>query len=225
MRAVFPSSSPAVCIITSGEATEENFQVQHELTVELAAAAAVAGVEIFQVREKSLPARLLSKLVDAVVAACEGSAVRVVVNDRADVASSSGAAGVHLTSQSIEASHVRRVFGDGFLIGSSAHSLEDVREARRSGCDYILFGPVFDTPSKRRFGAPQGIAALSRAVAAAESLPVFAVGGIDIENSQSVLDAGAGGVAAIRLFSKSEGLSEAVSAIKSLRTDRTDRSE
>ena len=127
-----------------------------------------AGADWVQIREKDLPGRELLELArNAVAAANERPAAkgvskpRVYVNDRLDVALAAGAAGVHLGGESAPAGDVVRWCRNGnapsgFEIGVSCHSVEDAREAERAGASYIFFGPVFDTPSKREFGAPQG---------------------------------------------------------------------
>ena len=125
------------------------------------------------------------------------------MNDRLDVALAAGADGVHLGEASLPVEAVaewRRSAGHGeFQIGVSCHSVESARAAERGGADYIIFGPVFATPSKASFGPPQGIARL-REVCAAVRIPVLAIGGVTLENADSCIDAGAAGVAAIRLF-------------------------
>lgn len=212
-------SPPSVCVITSGEVSEANFRVQRDRVLELARAAGAAGADLFQVREKNLPASLLTVLVEDVVRLSSQSSMKVTVNDRADVAAVSGAAGVHLTSRSIDAAEVRRAFGARFLIGFSAHTLEEVSRAREQGCDYVFFSPIFETPSKAGYGPPQGLDALKRAVEAAAGMPVFALGGIDEHNVASALSTGASGVAAIRMFSDATAVADVVAKIKSLRTE------
>ncbi len=89
-----------------------------------------------------------------------------------------------------------------FQIGVSCHSIEAARAAERGGADYIFFGPVFPTPSKASFGAPQGIERL-REVCATVNIPVLAIGGVTLENAASCVETGAAGIAAIRLFQES----------------------
>ena len=131
------------------------------------------------------------------------TSARVLVNDRLDVALAANAAGVHLGEKSLPVEVVaewRRSTGRlDFLIGVSCHSLESARAAERGGADYIFFGPVFATPSKAAFGAPQGIERL-REVCASVEIPVLAIGGVNVENARECIAAGAAGIAAIRLF-------------------------
>jgi thiamine-phosphate pyrophosphorylase len=165
--------------------------------------AAESGDTWIQIREKDLPSRALLELARFAVAEARAAGARVLVNDRLDVALAAKAAGVHLGENSVPvaaANEWRRQAGRAdFLIGVSCHSLESVRAAERGGADYVFFGPVFATPSKAAFGPPQGIERL-REVCAAVAIPVLAIGGINLENAGECLEAGAAGIAAIRLF-------------------------
>jgi thiamine-phosphate pyrophosphorylase len=141
--------------------------------------------------------------------AMEGSretSAKILVNDRLDVAISAGAAGVHLGEMSLPAETVakwRRAAGRmEFQIGVSCHSIESAKVAEQGGADYIFFGPVFSTPSKAAFGSPQGIERL-RQVCGALRIPVLAIGGVTLNNAASCMEAGAEGIAAIRLFQDS----------------------
>jgi thiamine-phosphate pyrophosphorylase len=150
------------------------------------------GVDIIQVREKDLDARALYELVCRVRDAAAGTKTRVLVNDRLDVALAAAIDGVHLPANGLPAAHVRPLVR---VLGCSTHTLEEAVEAERAGADFAIFGPVFDTPGK----SPVGLTALRR-VCAAVRVPVLAIGGITLENTREVLDAGASGIAAIRLF-------------------------
>jgi thiamine-phosphate pyrophosphorylase len=170
-----------------------------------------AGADWVQVREKDLSARELLGLARDAVAGAKGAARqegggegRVIVNDRLDVALPAGAAGVHLGGASMPTREVVHWCRNGnappgFLIGVSCHSLEEAREAQAAGASYVFFGPVFETPSKRPFGPPQGIGRLAD-VCRSLRLPVIAIGGVNEENGAECLRAGAAGVAAIRMF-------------------------
>ena len=147
-------------------------------------------------------------------ALARGTETRVLVNDRADIARAAGCEGVQLTTRSLEASVVRRAFGPDFLVGVSTHSLAEAHAARDGGADFALFGPVFDTPSKRAYGPPLGLAALGDTARALSPFPLLAVGGINAGNARSVLEVGAAGVAAIRMFTEAEDLAGTVSALE-----------
>ena len=185
--------------------------------------AVAAGVDWVQLREKDLSAReLLSVARESIRAASEASARRVpvIVNDRLDIALAAGATGVHLGGESLPARDVVRWCRGGnapadFLIGVSSHSLEQAREAESAGANYVFFGPVFDTPSKRAFGPPQGISKLAEACRAVR-IPVIAIGGINATNAVECLRAGAAGIAAIRLFQEPGETADLQSAMERL---------
>ena len=128
---------------------------------------------------------------------------RVLVNDRLDVAMAAGAGGVHLGGQSMPVSAVRQVAPRPIVIGASCHSFSEASAAESGGADYLLFGPVFETPSKLKYGPPVGLDAL-RKVAAEIRVPVLALGGITMERVRPCLEAGAAGIAGIRIFQDCE---------------------
>jgi thiamine-phosphate pyrophosphorylase len=188
---------------------------------------ATAGVGWVQIREKDLPARELASLtrqaldIAATFSAKRASAVRVLVNDRLDVAIAERAGGVHLGEKSLPVGEAKRLvesavrkqaLDESFLIGVSCHSIEAAAAAERDGADYIFFGPIFSTPSKAALGAPQGMARLME-VCRAVAIPVLAIGGITLDNAESCIAAGAAGIAAIRLF---QGTIDPVGAIQRL---------
>ena len=179
--------------------------------------AASAGVDWIQVREKNLEGRPLFDLVAAAAAVVRGGAAKLLINDRLDVAWAARAGGVHLGENSLPIGDVVRAKQwsgeENFLVGSSCHSLEAATHAAREGADYIFFGPVFATPSKTAFGAPQGLARLAE-VCRGVAVPVLAIGGITAENAGSCLKAGAVGIAAIRLFQEASDLAALLGKIR-----------
>lgn len=155
-----------------------------------------AGLRAVQLREKDLEARDLLALADTLREATQRHGARLIVNDRADVALAASADGVQRTHSSLPVSALRGFTPPGFLVGASVHSEGEARDAAAQGADFIVFGPVYDTASKRRYGPPQGLAALE-AVTHAVDRPVLAVGGLTPERVPEVLAAGAAGVAVI----------------------------
>jgi thiamine-phosphate pyrophosphorylase len=155
-----------------------------------------AGLRAVQLREKDLETRDLLALADTLREAAQRHGARLIVNDRADVALAAGADGVQRTHASLPVSALRGIAPAGFLVGASVHSEAEARDAAGQGADFIVFGPVYDTASKRRYGPPQGLAALE-AVTRAVDRPVLAVGGLTPERVPEVLAAGAAGVAVI----------------------------
>ena len=164
---------------------------------EIAAAAAQGGAGAIQLREKDLSARDLYALGARLQAALVPYGVPLLINDRLDVALALDVAGVHLAGHSLPTAIARRVLGAGKLLGVSTHSVEEARCAAEDGADFIVFGPVFTTPSKVAYGPPQGLQHL-RTVVRAVHIPVIAIGGIDHTNLSQVMQAGAYGVAMIR---------------------------
>ena len=155
-----------------------------------------AGLRAVQLREKDLETRDLLALADTLREAAQRHGARLIVNDRADVALAAGADGVQRTHASLPVSALRGIAPAGFLVGASVHSEAEAQDAAGQGADFIVFGPVYDTASKRRYGPPQGLAALE-AVTRAVDRPVLAVGGLTPERVPEVLGAGAAGVAVI----------------------------
>jgi len=204
---------PIVCYVTGREALGSEASTE-KLLARIRVAVA-AGADWVQIRERDLTARALLEFTKAAIAEA-GSKSRVIVNDRLDLALAAGAAGVHLRGDSIPASAAVRWLSETgapmeFLFGVSCHSREDAIKAEAAGADYIFFGPVFNTPAKRKFGAPQGITRLSE-VCGSVRIPVIAIGGIDESNAAECLRAGAAGIAAIRMFQEAEeaGLKAAI---------------
>ena len=187
--------SPVICLISKGELTGSNFYSELPKLLELFREAANDGVNLIQIREKNLPGGLLSELALRTVEAVAGSSTRVVVNDRVDVAMTAGGSAVHLGQHSMPPAVVRRVFGTDILIGVSTHSLEEAKSAAAGGADYIIYGPVFNTPGK---GPAVGVDSLDEVCRAVAPLPVIALGGIDAENLHLLERSEIVGIAAIR---------------------------
>ncbi|HYM21853.1 MAG TPA: thiamine phosphate synthase [Vicinamibacterales bacterium] len=183
--------------------------------VEQARAAAAAGVDLIQVRERDLDGRTLAALVRAVLsevnAAGGRSAARVVVNDRVDIALACGAHGVHLRSDSIDAAAVRTMAPSGFLVGRSVHAPAAARSA--GPVDYLVAGTVFRSASKDDRAPLLGIEGLS-AIVRASGAPVLAIGGITAERLTEIAASGAAGIAAIGLFAEAAPLAPVVADLR-----------
>ncbi|MFI5364430.1 MAG: thiamine phosphate synthase [Candidatus Binatia bacterium] len=159
-------------------------------------AALQGGVDAVQLREKDLAARELYALASELSVLCRRQGARLLINDRIDVALAVGADGVHLPGGSFTPADARAVLGPQALIGASTHNLEQAQRAAAGGADFIVFGPIFDTPAKRQYGAPVGLQALG-VVTEKVTLPVLAIGGITGERVESVRQHRVYGVAVI----------------------------
>ena len=146
---------------------------------------------------------MLYELVSRAADITRDSPTRLLVNDRFDVARAAGADGVHLPSASLPSQVVRGLCGEEFLIGVSTHSLDEAQRARDGGANFVVFGPVFETESKRAYGPPQGLEKLREVTAALEDFPVLAIGGVTLDNAETCFAAGASGVAGISWFNAS----------------------
>jgi thiamine-phosphate pyrophosphorylase len=232
------ANKPIVCYVTDGKSLNRAEGGTLKIPENIRRALE-AGVNWVQIREKDLPARELLELARQAVQMAAGRGggnlgpARIIINDRLDVALAAGAHGVHLRRESLAASDVMRWCRAGnapadFAIGVSCHSLEEARKAESAKADYIFFGPIFETPSKMSFGAPQGLLKLTEVCRAVPDSKVIAIGGVNAENSASCIRAGAAGIAAIRMFRESDHskeINDAVAFIHDLGREEGFRSE
>ena len=170
------------------------------------------GVQAIQLREKDLGGKALFDLAEKTRELCDRYDALLLINDRIDVALAVEAAGVQLSKTSLPISAARALLGAQKLIGASTHSLDEARQAQSSGADFVLFGPVYFTPSKASFGAPQGLDALKKIVANLR-VPVYAIGGIKPENIIDVHSVGVRGVALISAIIGSDRPKEAATTM------------
>jgi len=170
---------------------------------------ASAGVDYIQLREKDLSTRALEALANQAMAVLSGSRTKLLINSRTDVALACAAHGVHLPGNDLPASEVRVIFSragvDAPVIGVSSHSPPAVAYAESHGADFAVFGPVFEKDSAANpAGLPQLRQICGRTQAAASAMPVLALGGVTLKNAQLCLQAGAAGIAGIRLFQEND---------------------
>ncbi len=237
------NSSRAVllCYVTDRHSLSAFESVKRrEILLRKIEATSEAGVDWIQIREKDLsgkdcaaltrealqraarssPGAVAEPAAAAEFRASQTMPTRILVNDRLDVAISENAGGVHLGDKSLPVAEAKRLAdsqaGSGdFLIGVSCHSVQDAKSAAAGGADYLFFGPVFATPSKTAFGAPQGLERLAE-VCGAVSVSVLAIGGVTLANSSACLAAGASGIAAIRLFQDARDMPSLVQALRKI---------
>jgi thiamine-phosphate pyrophosphorylase len=179
------------------------------------ARAVAAGVDMFQVREKDLTDRELYELMKRCVGAVSGS-MKMLVNDRLDIAVAARADGVHLGGHSAPVKTVRKHAPPGFLIGVSTHNLAEAQKAEDGGADFITFGPVFYTASKAKYGPPVGVPALTDILAQVH-VPVFALGGINRGNLAELAHLPVAGISGISMFQAADDLAQTVTGIRRLR--------
>lgn len=197
------------------------------------AEASRAGVHLIQVRERDLPACELESLAKEAMRVVRqnagGKRTHLLINSRVDVAIAAEADGVHVRADDIAASEARVIFAKAGVrkpvIGVSCHSVSEVRLAESHGADFAVFGPVFE-----KSGAPgQGLATLQvacgqvpargvEAAVPAGQMPVLGLGGVTLDNATACLEAGAAGIAAIRLFQEND-IASIIGALKSRHKD------
>jgi thiamine-phosphate pyrophosphorylase len=222
---------PLLCYVTDRRSLAEGTPSQTgEALLRSISVAAAAGVDWIQIREKDLSGEECASLVrGALQLAAEPSAdrraeSRIIVNDHLDVAIAERASGVHLGENGIPAIEAKRLLQispaaqslrEDFLVGVSCHSLGAAKSAASDGADYLFFGPVFATPSKANYGAPQGLDRLAE-VCRSVSIPILAIGGITLENASLCIASGAAGIAAIRLFQDATNASSTIARLRGL---------
>jgi thiamine-phosphate pyrophosphorylase len=168
-----------------------------EPPVEFALKLAGAGVQLIQLRDKRAPARKIRDEASELVARLSPEGVRIIINDRPDIAAIVGAGGVHVGQDDLPVEDARRICGPSCWVGISTHNIEQFREAGRTSADYIAVGPVFPTDAKENPDPVVGIDFI-RAVRQLTTKPIVAIGGITVESAAEVFDAGADSVAVIR---------------------------
>lgn len=204
--------APALYVVTDRHATGGRpLEAVLARVLEGAARAGVSpGTVAVQLREKDLEARALLELARPLRALTARHGAALYINDRADVALAAGADGVHLSGTSLSPTEIA-VIAPTLSIAVSAHGPDDVARARavsaagNAKIAFAVLGPIFDTPSKRRYGAPLGLGAIS---AASHALPVLAIGGVSVGNIRACLAAGAAGIACIRALLADENPEE-----------------
>jgi thiamine-phosphate pyrophosphorylase len=201
MGAAPPPAAWGVYLVT------ERRQTNGRALLDVVAAALDGGIRAVQLRERDLSTHELLALAERLRALTQRYAAALLINDRVDVALACAADGVHLPADSFAVADARALLGAQRLIGVSTHAPAEV-----AGADFVVVGPIYDTPSKRSFGAPLGLSALA-AARAATKLPLLAIGGIDASRVAEVRAAGADGVAVIRAVLGAEDPANAAAAL------------
>ena len=181
---------------------------------EVVEAALRGGVTVVQYREKSAGTRAMIEEARELRKLCAAAGVPFIVNDRVDVALAVDADGVHVGQDDMPAALARRLIGDKKILGVSAGKAEEARRAVADGADYIGASPVFATPTKPDAPPAMGAEGLRR-LAGAVSVPVVAIGGMNVENAQSIMAAGASGIAVVSAIVAADDVERAARAILS----------
>lgn len=155
------------------------------------------GAALIQLRDKRASSRVFYSDAQAAIEIARAADVKLIINDRVDIALALRADGVHLGQEDMPVDAARRVLGDQAVIGFSTHNLHQIREALRLPIDYLAFGPIFPTTSKRNPDPVAGLDQLKRAREMVLPMPLVAIGGINRANALDVLNAGASAVAVI----------------------------
>jgi thiamine-phosphate pyrophosphorylase len=163
-------------------------------------AAVAGGVGMVQLREKNLADLELCEIAKRCAAACRSLNVPFIVNDRVDIALASEADGVHVGQDDLPVSAIRKLVGNGLIVGLSTHSPEQIDAANRLDVDYIGVGPIHETPTKQR--RPAVGVGLIRYAAEHAKVPFFAIGGLDPTNVRDVAAAGATRIAVLRFIAQ-----------------------
>ncbi len=215
-------TKPIIYLITDGTLSNEsaNSQKGFTQTIELILSAVSAKISLIQIREKNLSAKSLFELTKQASQITKNTETLLLVNDRADVALAANADGVHLTSNSMRPLIIRKTFPENFIVGVSTHSVQEAKQAKAEGAHFALFGHVFDTPSKREYGLPAGLAKLKEVSETLKPFPVIAIGGITLENTVEIFQHGAIGIAAIRMLNDAESLEKIVQSVRKLEKER-----
>jgi thiamine-phosphate pyrophosphorylase len=165
--------------------------------IDLARAFLDGGATLIQLRAKQLGSAAFLDLADGAVRLAYAYRASIIVNDRADIALMSSAAGVHVGQDDLPAAAARRLLGEGAIVGLSTHNVAQIEVALRESISYIAVGPVFGTRTKDTGYTAVGLELVATAAEWAATTPVVAIGGITLDNARSVIDAGATAVAVI----------------------------
>ncbi len=162
-----------------------------------------------QIRERDLGSRELLRFVETVHRLARPFRVLCFINDRVDLVLATQAAGVHLRSDSMPTKEARKCLGAGYLIGKSVHSAEEALQSEKEGADFVVLGPVYETPSKRQYGPPLGVPVIREASRHC-TIPVYAIGGMTPSRVENVMASGAAGVAVVSSIFQAASPREAV---------------
>lgn len=183
---------------------------------QLARQLAAAGASLIQLRAKDLPAGSLAELAGSLVNTLRAKRCKLIINDRADIAAATKAAGVHLGDEDLPAPAARQLLGPDAIIGVSTHSAADVASVAEGSVSYIGFGPVFESPTKAGVREARGLDLLHR-VCATSGLPVVAIGGIESARAGAVFSAGSASCAVISELERAQAPADLIAIYQGIR--------
>jgi thiamine-phosphate pyrophosphorylase len=174
----------------------DRLQTRGRPLLDVLSSALAAGVCAVQLRERDLSSRALFRLAQEVRQLTTASEAQLLINDRVDVAMTLDGVGVHLRANSLPVATARKILGGQRLIGISTHSVEEVVRAEAEGADYVVLGPIYETPSKTIYGASLGVRTLEEACRLVR-VPIIGIGGVTATRVEEIRRAGAFGVAVV----------------------------
>ncbi|MBE0447073.1 MAG: thiamine phosphate synthase [Actinobacteria bacterium] len=183
--------------------------------IDVATAAIEGGALIIQYREKDTSSRKLLETAGKLRELTSKADVKLIINDRVDIALAIRADGVHLGQDDLTLEAAKNIMGYDYIIGISATNFDEALAAAKDGADYIGLGPIYPTPSKDDAAPPIGLEGLS-AVAEAINIPVVAIGGITIDNVEEVVMAGADAIAVISAVAAAEDMAGAARSLNGI---------
>lgn len=195
-------------LISTGKLNPKNYHSKSRQLLRSIKSAVDCNIPLIQIREKKLEAKSVYELTLNALDIAKHTNTKILVNERLDIALAAKADGVHLTSKSIPIGKVRKIIPKNFIVGVSTHSLKEGVEAKAKGAHFITFSPIFSTPSKAKYGSPQGLNNLRKLCEALDPFPVIALGGIDETTYRLALENGSSGFASIRFLNNPENLSK-----------------
>lgn len=194
--------------------TDFHFQQRYS-HAEIARLAIEGGADAIQFRQKTGPFRAHLREARLTQAICAQTTTPLLINDRLDLALAVGASGIHLGQEDLPIDVARRIAPASFIIGATATTTEQAKQAWQEGADYIGFGPVFPTSSKANPASTKGLDGLARACAAVP-IPVIAIAGITPERTSLALEAGAWGVAVMTAITCADNPQEATTPFREI---------
>lgn len=183
--------------------------------LEIAKLAVKGGADMIQFRDKNMPTGEMAETAIKICKLCNRNKIKFIVNDRVDVALLSDADGVHLGKDDLSVNDARKLLGTKKIIGATAHSLAEAVKAEKEGADYIGYGHIYTTSTKLKTSKPKGLKNLTK-VCKKINIPVFAIGGIGIENAKDVISTNAHGIAVVGSVVKSKNPKNTVKKLREI---------